>query len=169
MLPVQVRFVQGSPVVTGYLSADGASSGLEVGDVIEQLDGTAAADLVAQWTPYYADSHQAARLRDIGNAMTQGACGGASVSVLRGRQQLSLAPNRVPDSSLNFTSNGEDDLPGDTFQMLPGNIAYIKLSSIAATQETSYVQSAAGSKGLIIDIRNYPSDNWYPLAQQLGP
>ena len=157
MLPVQVRFVQGSPVVTSYLSADGAASGLEVGDVIEQLDGTAVADLVPQWTPYYTDSNQAARLRDIGNAMTQGACGAASVSVLRGRQQLSLTPDRVPTGTLDLTTNGEGDVPGDTFQILPGNIAYLKLSSLAAAQSANYVESAAGTKGLIIDIRNYPS------------
>jgi C-terminal processing protease CtpA/Prc len=157
-LPVQVRFVQGCPVVTGYLSAGGASSGLQIGDVIQQLDGTAVTDLVAQWTPYYADSNQAARLRDIGNAMTQGACGTASVSILRGPQQLNLTPNRVPTSTLDLTSNFEDNLPGNTFQMLSKDIAYLKLSSVVAAQSANYVESAASTKGLIIDIRNYPSD-----------
>jgi hypothetical protein len=70
-LPVQIRYVEGSPVVGRYLSTtDGPASGLQIGDVIEQLDGTAAADLVAHWTPYYADSNGAARLRGIGNSMT---------------------------------------------------------------------------------------------------
>lgn len=145
-------------MVTGYLSANGVSSGLQIGDVIQQLDGTAVTDLVTQWTPYYADSNQAARLRDIGDTMTRGACGAASVSAVRGRQQLGLTPNRVPGSTLNFSSNGEDDLPGDTFQVLPGNIAYLKLSSVVAAQSANYVESATGTKGLIIDIRNYPAD-----------
>ena len=157
-LPVQLRFVQGVPVVTGYLSTDGAASGFQVGDVIQQLDGTAVTDLVAQWTPYYADSNQAARLRDIGNAMTQGACGAASVAVLRGQQQLSLTPNRVPTSGLNLASNWAADLPGNTFQILTKEIAYLKLGSVVAAQSANYIQSAAGTKGLIIDIRNYPSD-----------
>jgi C-terminal processing protease CtpA/Prc len=157
-LPVQVRFVQGVPVVVGYLSANGANSGLQVGDVIQQLDGNAVADLVTQWTPYYADSNGAALLRDIGNAMTQGACGAASVSVLRGSQQLSLTPDRVPASTLNLSSNWENDLPGGTFQILSDNVAYLKLSSVVAAQSASYIQSAAGTRGLIIDIRNYPSD-----------
>jgi len=156
-LPVQVRFVQGVPVVTGYLSTDGSGSGLQIGDVIQQLDGSAAVDLVAQWAPYYADSNQAARLRDIGNAMTQGACGAAAVSILRGQQQLSLTPDRVPTGILTLTSNGEDDLPGSAFQILPGNIAYLKLSSVVAEYAADYIESAAGAKGLIIDIRNYPS------------
>ena len=157
-LPVQVRFVQGSPVVTGYLSPDGAASGLLVGDVIQKLDGIAVTDLVTRWTPYYADSNQAARLRDIGNAMTQGACGAASVAVLRGPQQLNLTSSRVPTSALNLASNWAADLPGNTFQMLSRDIAYLKLSSVLAAQSANYIQSAAGTKGLIIDIRNYPSE-----------
>ena len=157
-LPVQVRFVQGSPLVVGYLSTDGASSGLQIGDVIEQLDGTAMADLVTQWTPYYTDSNEVARLRDIGRAMTQGACGPASVSVWRGRKRLRLTADRVLSSTLNLSSNREHDLPGSTFQMLSDDIAYLKLSSVQAAQSANYIESAAGTKGLIIDIRNYPSE-----------
>jgi len=159
-LPVQIRYVEGAPVVGRYLSAtDGPASGLRIGDAIEQLDGAAVADLVAQWTPYYADSNAAPRLRDIGNAMTQGACGASNVTVLRGPQQLSLTPNRVPGGSLDFSATWVHDLPGDTFQMVTRDIAYIKLSSVQAAQSASYIESAAGSKGLIIDIRNYPSDS----------
>src|ERR1017187_4509608 len=157
-LPVQVRFVQGRPGVTGYLSAHGAASGLHGGDVIQQLDGAAVTDLVTQWTPYYADSNQAARLRDIGNAMTQGACGAASVAVLRGQQQLKLTPDRVPTSALNLTSSWAASLPVNPTLMFTKDIPYLKLSSFVAAQSASYIQSAAGTKGLIIDIRNYPSD-----------
>lgn len=157
-LPVQIRYVEGSPVVVGYLSADGAGSGLQVGDVLQQLDGAAVADLVTQWTPYYADSNQAARLRDIANYMTQGNCGPAAVSVLRMGQPLGLTVNRVATENLDLTSNGGDDLPGSTFQMLSPDVAYLKLSSLLATQSAGYIQAAAGTKGLIIDIRNYPSD-----------
>ena len=158
-LPVQVRFVEGVPVVVGYLSPSaGPATGLQVGDVIQQLDGIAVSDLVAQWTPYYTDSNQAARLHYIGNAMTQGACGPASVSILRGQQQLSLTASRMYTYQLDLTLNGAADKPGDTFQSLPGNIAYLKLSSVLASQSAAYIQQAAGTRGLIIDIRNYPHE-----------
>ncbi len=158
-LPVQIRFAEGVPVVVGYLSASaGPATGLQVGDVIQQLDGVAVSDLVAQWTPYYTDSNQAARLHYIGNAMTQGACGPASVSILRGQQQLSLTASRMATYQLDLTLNGVADRPGDTFQLLPGNIAYLKLSSVLEAQSSAYIQQAAGTRGLIIDIRNYPHE-----------
>src|SRR5262249_41374446 len=90
-LPVVVRFVEGVPLITGYNSATaGPASGLKIGDVITQLDGTAIADLLTQWEPLYADSNQAARLRDIGQYMTQGACGPANVAVLRDGATMNL-------------------------------------------------------------------------------
>ena len=158
-LPVQIRFVEGLPVVGRYLSSTtGPASGLKVGDVIERLDSAPVEDLVAQWTPYYADSNQAARLRDIGNSFTQGACGPSSALVLRGKQELSLTPDRVPISSLDFSAAYTHDLPGNAFQLLSSDIGYIKLSAPVVEQSALYILSASKTKGLIIDIRNYPAD-----------
>ena len=53
---------------------------------------------------------------------------------------------------------GDHDLPGPTFRKLSDEIAYLKLSSIKAADAADYIKAAAGTKGLIIDIRNYPSE-----------
>src|SRR4030095_10329914 len=50
------------------------------------------------------------------------------------------------------------DRPGDTFRKLSPDVAYLKLSSVKAANAASYIESAAGTTGLIIDIRNYPSE-----------
>jgi C-terminal processing protease CtpA/Prc len=158
-LPVDVRFVEGQPIVLRYTSdTGGPASGLMPGDLIQQLDGIAVFDLVAQWTPLYADSNQAARLRDISEYMARGPCGPASVVVQRGDQTLTLTPSRLPPGTLDFSSTYKHDRPGDTFQMLTPEVAYLKLSSVVAANSQKYIQSAAGTKGLIIDIRNYPSE-----------
>lgn len=49
------------------------------------------------------------------------------------------------------------DRPGDTFQVLD-DVAYIKLSSIRIADIGGYVARMKDTKGLIIDIRNYPSE-----------
>jgi C-terminal processing protease CtpA/Prc len=158
-LPVDVRFVEGSPLILRYTSATaGPASGLMPGDVIDQLDGAAVGDLVNQWRPIYADSNEAARLRDMGWYLTRGSCGAASVVVHRGDDTLNLTPARVPAGTLDFSATYTHDLPGSTFQMLSSDVAYVKLSSVQAAKSASYIQSAAGTKGLIVDIRNYPSE-----------
>lgn len=55
------------------------------------------------------------------------------------------------------------DLVGDTFRLLTPQVAYIKLSSIKAADLPAYFEKAKNAKGMIVDIRNYPSE-FVPFA-----
>jgi C-terminal processing protease CtpA/Prc len=156
-LPVDVRFVEGRPVVAGYADKTlGPASGLKPGDILEQLDEQSIDKLIEEWTPYYADSNQAARLRDIGRSLTHGACGPATVSLRRDGQQLRVSITRSPSAGMQPSLT--HDLPGDTFRLLSSDIAYLKLSSVKIADVPHYLELAAHTKGLIVDIRNYPSE-----------
>jgi C-terminal processing protease CtpA/Prc len=156
-VPVKVRFVENSPVVAGFAATEAATtSGLKIGDVIAELDGVPVPKLMENWTPYYADSNEAARLRDIAAFMTRGACGESSIGVRREGQDIKLKTERVPPSSSDVDP-GWHDLPGEIFRRLSNEVAYLKLSSVKAADASRYIEAATGTKGLIIDIRNYPS------------
>lgn len=155
-LPVAVRFVGDQPAIW-WLNEAGKSDGFERGDVIVALDGFPVAKLVANWTPYYAASNDARRLHDIGISMTRGQCGQAHIRVRRGEQELELTPARVPAAQVQV-NEAVHDLPGGAFRLLSKDVAYLKLSSVKASEIPQYLHSAAGTKGLIIDIRNYPSE-----------
>jgi C-terminal processing protease CtpA/Prc len=158
-LPVDVRFVEDRAFVIRHKSPSaGPASGFLPGDLIDELDGTAINDLVKEWTPIYAASNQPTRLRDIGNYMTRGACGETSAVVRRGNELVRLRPSRVPTGTLDFSRTSVHDLPGDAFQKLTDDVAYLKLSSVRVAESARYIQAAQGTKGLIIDIRNYPSE-----------
>jgi C-terminal processing protease CtpA/Prc len=155
--PVKVRFVENSFVVAGFASTEAAAtSGLRIGDIIRELDGVPVAKLVENWAPYYADSNQAAQLRDIAASLTRGACGESSIGVRREGQDIKLKTERVPPPS-SEVHPGWHDLPGETFRRLSDEVAYLKLSSVKAADASHYIEAAAGTKGMIIDIRNYPS------------
>jgi hypothetical protein len=77
---------------------------------------------------------------------------------LRGSGTLELNAERVPSARLDLTRARRHDLAGETFQMLAGKVAYLKLSSVKIDQVSTYIEAAADTKGLIIDIRNYPSE-----------
>jgi C-terminal processing protease CtpA/Prc len=157
-VPVILRFVENQPVVTGFPSDAGKTIGLHVGDVIAELDGVPVSKLVADWTPYYADSNDAARQRDMARSMTRGSCGDLALRVRRGTEALTVQTQRVPIRTVDMRAGATHDLPGDTFRRLSPEIAYLKLSSVKIADAASYIDSAANSKGLIIDIRNYPSE-----------
>jgi hypothetical protein len=131
---------------------------LKIGDVIERLDGVPVEELVVRWTPYYAASNQPTRLRDIAQAMTRGPCSAARASVSRASQTVQITAQRQPLASLDQKVGRTHDLPGDTFRLLSDQVAYLKLSSVQAAQVSNYVDRARGTKGLVIDIRNYPSE-----------
>jgi C-terminal processing protease CtpA/Prc len=153
-VPVKLRFLGKHVVVSGY--ADGQQGTLKPGDAIESVDGTSVPELVAQRSPYYAASNEPTRLRDIAREMLRGNCVDASLRVSRGNETLNLKVPRVAQSS--FMMSNWHDQPGETFRKLSDDVAYLKLSSVKAGNAKSYIEGAAGTKGLVIDIRNYPSD-----------
>ena len=158
-LPVITRFIDGQAVVTGYSNASsGPATGLQIGDVFEGLDGTPVAELVKRLEPYYPASNQPTRLRDIARSLTRGACSAARVAFRRPGGAIETSAQRQPLASLDERAGLTHDLPGDTFRLLSGDVAYLKLSSVKSADAASYVTRAQGTRGLIIDIRNYPSE-----------
>jgi C-terminal processing protease CtpA/Prc len=101
--------------------------------------------------------NEPARLRDVGRSLTRGKCGQSTIAIRRERQELKLAIERAPFSASEFSSYAHD-LPGPVFRLLPKDVAYLKLSSVKTSDASHYIEQAAGTKGLIIDIRNYPSE-----------
>ncbi len=156
-IPVNVRFVENQPVIAVFPASEANSvGGLQLGDVITELDGVPIAKLIAQWSPYYSASNEAARLRDLGRYLTRGDCGDTKMGLHRGAEALTITKQRV-SLAINDFSPGTHDLPGPAFRLLSKDVAYLKLSSVKDADAASYVQQAASTKGLIIDIRNYPS------------
>jgi hypothetical protein len=147
-IPVRIRFIEGRPVVTT------AGGSLETGDVITAIDGTPVSALIADWSPYYAASNEPTRLRDIGRFMTRGACGAATVAVTRATGDVAVKTAREKPTARPLTN----DLSGDTFRKLSPDVAYLKLSSVKIAEVPKYLEAAAGTRGLVIDIRNYPSE-----------
>lgn len=168
-LPVTVRFVEGRAVVTGYSNPRlGSATGLERGDAILAIDGTRVDSLLSRWRPLYAASNEAARLRDEARSLTRGIPGPMRLSVERAGRKLELRPVRVPLDSLDTSRDWAHDHQGRTFRRLSDDLAYLKLSSVKESEVLDYVAGMAGARGLVIDLRNYPSEFMvFSLGQHL--
>lgn len=150
-LPVTPRFVGDKLVI---YRVDSAKSVFHLGDILDSIDGASIQSLVGKWSIYYADSNEAARQRDLAANLTRGACGAVSVKITRGSRTVQISAVRTPSQRTSVTH----DLPGDTFRLLSPDIAYIKLSGIRAADLPAYFEKAKNTKGLIVDMRDYPSD-----------
>ncbi len=139
-------------------SGRGPASGLRIGDAILDVDGAPADSLARAWSPYYGASNDAARQRDIAAALTKGPCGPCWLRVLRDGLPVEVAATRESLSAAQRTAVRWHDLPGATFRLLDPEVAYLKLSSVDGDSVPSYLARAAGTRCLIVDVRNYPSD-----------
>ncbi len=158
-LPILTRFIEDQAVVTGYSDATaGPATGFKIGDAIESLDGVPVTELVQKWRPFYPASNPAARMRDIARGMTRGPCTAVPVAVHRENSDLTFAVQRVPMVSVNQTAGSTHDLPGDAFRLLSDDVAYLKLSNVKSAQVNDYINRAKNTKGMVVDIRNYPSE-----------
>lgn len=155
-LPVTLRFIDNKPVV---YRTDSVDSIFQPGDILNSLDGVSIQSLIGKWAMYYADSNDAARQRDLAANITRGACGAVSVEITRSARPVQIAATRT-QAKQNFATH---DQSGETFRMLSPEVAYIKLSSIKAADLPGYFEKAKNTKGLIVDIRNYPSE-FMPFA-----
>jgi C-terminal processing protease CtpA/Prc len=165
MLPVGLRFVESSAVVVAYLDPTlGPATGLLRGDVIEEIGGTLVTTLMERWKLLYPASNEAARARDMMSGLVRGECGSVALHLRRAGETISLTADRsASGGQWDMSSLSKHDLPGAAFRKLRDDVAYIKISDAQADEVDAYFEQAKATKGLIIDVRNYPST--FPLSQ----
>lgn len=158
-LPALLRYVDNRFVV--YARTDSAAAGdgdLQVGDALLSMNDQPVDSLVTAISSFYGGSNQAGQRRNIAFALTNGAVGPCRVVVERSGRRVNVATERKEIDEMTAWHADVHDLPGATFQKLSNDVAYIKLSSVKANDCTSYIEQASGTRCLIIDIRNYPSE-----------
>jgi len=156
-LPVIVRFIEGQAVVTGFKDDTlGPTTGLRVGDVIERLDERPIDDLLRDSKRYFSASNEAARLREMASWLTRGPEGAVQVTGRRAEGEFQIRADRVLRSSLDPMVGRWHDLPGEAFQMLAPDVAYLKLSTVLGPDVRAYVERALEAEVFVVDIRNYP-------------
>ncbi len=163
--PLWLRFVEGQATVAGYYEpALGAATTLKPGDVIVQVDGRPVADLVKASRSLTPASNEAAQLRDIARKLLRGATPQVALVVRRGGREFPITVGRVPLGRLNLgVANGTPDFKAPAWKLLPGNIGYLALGTVRNAELPAIMAKAQGTKGLIIDIRNYPAEYVVPI------
>lgn len=156
--PVHVRFIEDQLVVTDFYNLDlKGQTGLEIGDVITKINGKSVAEVVKATSKYYPASNTPTRLRDLSADLLRSNAKMVELSYKRAEsreteKELTLYPRDSLDIYRWYRKN-EDTC----FKLLDNNIGYITLQSIKDSDISKIKQAFGETKGIIIDIRNYPS------------
>lgn len=157
MAPVHLRFMEGKLVVDDYFNPElKEETGLEIGDVITRIDGKKTGDIVKELSGYYPASNEAARLRDISANLLRSQKSELEVEYLQNETLKTKKLKLYPKNQLNIYGWYNKD-NGKSYRLLDNAIGYVTLGSIKEQDVEIIKQEFENTKGIIIDIRNYPS------------
>lgn len=153
--PFKAEFVEGKLVVTDYYNPEHTT--LKIGDIITHINGKAIESIVDSLKSYYPASNEAAMLRNISGDLLRSAQKNLTLKYISEKQNKQQEIALFDKKQLNMyfwyrVNEGEK-----CFKMLKGNIGYITLANITEMDIPEIKKLFKDTKGIIIDIRNYPS------------
>ena len=159
-IPVTMRFVENQAVVTGYAHAEaGPATGLQVGDVVEAIDGVAVGKLVERWTTVLcrverADAPARHRAIDDAGSVRPGNGAGPEAGRRGGVEAGARAGIDAGRDGRAHARQARRDVP----QAVRGRRLSQALVRSRSRRRRSTSNPRRAPKGLVIDIRNYPSE-----------
>lgn len=156
--PFHLRFIENQLVVTDFYDEDlFMESGLKIGDVITKINGTPVDELVKEKTKYYPASNVPTLLRDLAPDLLRSNATEIEIELISNNSEVQTKILKLyPSEDLkifNWYKKSEEK----SFKMLDNNIGYVTLQTIKNEDFSPIKEQFKDTKGIIIDIRNYPS------------
>ncbi|MEP3384565.1 MAG: S41 family peptidase, partial [Flavobacteriaceae bacterium] len=139
-------------------------SPLKKGDIIEYVDGKTVAEIMKEKEPYVHGSNQASKYRNLSYYVLSAVNSDKKAQVIFNRdgvEQEALVPRYGRKYFKKKNKN-------ETYKTLVNNIGYLNLGVLKRDEVPGTMEAISATKGLIIDIRNYPKGTFYALANHLS-
>lgn len=153
----QLSFVENKPVVVDFFDVSLAEeSGLKVGDVVEKINGKDISRIIKEKLPYSAASNVPTQLRVMAPNLLRSNDSLISVRIRRNSKSIDLKVPTYPKNRIDVYANYNKK---DTcFKLIQPDIAYLFPGKFKNDYLPKISPEIAKTKGLIIDMRCYPSD-----------
>ena len=156
--PFRVQFVEQNLIVTDYYNPElKEASGLEIGDIITHINGKTVESIVDSVKIYYPASNEAARLRNISDDLLRSNNHTINVRYVSSGQEKQKDMPLYPRNSLDMYRWYRVNQNEKCYKLLDGNIGYVTMANIQNDDIPQIKELFKNTKGIIIDIRNYPS------------
>lgn len=156
--PVNVRFVEDQLVINDFYNPEHQeTTGLKIGDVITAINGKKIEKIIKDVQPYYPASNYPTQLRDIAVHILRSNSKTIQLTYRRDAKEFTKEIQLYEKSNLNKYRWYRKDENGKSFKMLENNIGYVTLKNIKEEDIQKIKEQFKNTKGIVIDIRNYPS------------
>ena len=155
--PIEITFVEEKAIVTHfYDKKNRASSYLEIGDEVLEINGLSVANGIKVLTPYISGSNYPTKLRNIATRLLASNDSVVEIKFLHDGIENKLKLTTFKSEELDRRSLF---ISTDTsFRMLNNNIGYINNGALKKKDLAEIWPKIKNTDGLIIDNRNYPSN-----------
>jgi hypothetical protein len=155
--PVIITFIENKAVVRDYLDKLlGKKSGLKIGDVIDSINHKSIDEIINKKLPITSASNYPEQLRLIGFDLLRTNDSILEITIKRGNK---LSSFNLKCFSMDKLGQYADSHIRDTcFKLITTKIAYIFPGTIKNEYLPNIMAEVTRTKGLIIDMRCYPSD-----------
>ena len=165
----ELTFIENKPVVTGFYDEKlGKETGLEIGDIISVINNRPVEEIVKERLRYSPASNYPTKLRDIASYLLRTNNSTINIEFIRVDRRESKTLKTFSSKEINIYSKYQ--VTDTCFKMISKDIAYMNNGSLKREYLPKIWKEIKNTKGIIIDIRNYPSDFLiYDLSNYLMP
>lgn len=161
---INVSVIEDKLVVTNKLSGLNSNSNIKIGDVILKIDGKDVKDVIEEKLKYIPKANKKLYRRSFTKYLMRTNNDELELSIQRNKEVINEKVNCISIES----SAGKENRP--SHELLKDNIGYIYPGMLNKGEIDSIMEKFKNTKGLIVDLRCYPSDFIvYSLGKYLMP
>jgi hypothetical protein len=153
--PCNITFIENKAVITQVFSRADSTFPLKTGDIVEKVNSKNLDDIVKSKLPIYPASNYLTKLRNIAKDILRSNSESILVTYKRGGQLQTDSIKCINlEKFYSYSSNSEKK----SWKTLENNIGYIYPGSIRNSELPDIMKRFKNDKGIIIDLRCYPSE-----------
>jgi len=161
MTPFKAEFVENKLVVVGYyMDISAIKNKIHIGDIIEKINGITVDSLIRRYLPLTSASNHARQLFELSSSngfLLRGNKQTVDVVVKRKGVEKNLAFQTIPFYEADNIDEIDSSLHQKGYQLLNAHIGYIYPAKLKTGDLDSIKSLFAMTKGIVIDMRCYPS------------
>lgn len=151
--PLEINFIENNAVVKNYLDDElGKKTGLKIGDIILEVDGKNILKILEEKSKYLPASNESGKLSSLSNYLLRTNNDQINIKYRSNGLTKTIGLKTYKYDELNYTQKQPS-----MFTMLNNDIAYIHMADVKKDKLSDIFNKIKNTKGLVIDLRTYPS------------